>query len=114
MNTEHALCPRKQKSKRGWTKYIHGASAIFAWYISKGESVTILSRPPPDRFHPSEATSFQVVEKPIIMGKIRKQSRTINPDCTSSSTRGYRVLISTMARRCCYLMDLYLWQHEIH
>ncbi|KAK8912625.1 hypothetical protein VCV18_012304 [Metarhizium anisopliae] len=52
------------------TRYIHGASAIFAWCISYGKMVTVLSNPPPVRFHPSGATSFQVIEEPIITGRV--------------------------------------------
>ncbi|KAM4066304.1 hypothetical protein HRG_000420 [Hirsutella rhossiliensis] len=68
MDTNNALCPKKQKSPKQWSTYVHGASAIFAWLISEAESVTVLSRPPPVRFHPSEGTSFQTIEQPIIKG----------------------------------------------
>jgi hypothetical protein len=59
-----------KKSRTTWTKYIHGASALFAWHVSKGECVTVLSQPPPERFHPSGATSFQIIEEPIIKGRL--------------------------------------------
>lgn len=68
MNTSSSFCPRKQKSPKQWSTYVHGASAIFAWLITEGESVIVLSRPPPVRFHPSEATGFQKIEQPIIKG----------------------------------------------
>lgn len=46
-----------------------GASAIFAWFVSRGEKVTVLSPPPPSRFHPIGLTNFQEIEKPILKGK---------------------------------------------
>ncbi len=48
-----------------------GASAIFAWYISRGERVTVLSPPPPERFHPSGQTNYQAIEEPIVKGMLR-------------------------------------------
>jgi len=50
---------------------VKGASAVFAWYISRGEKITILSPPPPERFHPSGLTNCQAREEPILKGKIR-------------------------------------------
>jgi hypothetical protein len=49
-------------------KYVKGASAIFAWYISRGERVTVLLPPPPERFHPSGQTNYQEIEEPIVKG----------------------------------------------
>ncbi|RDW70117.1 hypothetical protein BP5796_08514 [Coleophoma crateriformis] len=68
MDVSHPLCLRNKKSPKAWSKYVKGASAIFAWYISKGESVTVLSPPPPERFHPSGQTNYQVIEEPIVKG----------------------------------------------
>ncbi|EWY80982.1 hypothetical protein FOYG_15273 [Fusarium oxysporum NRRL 32931] len=51
-------------------RYIHGASIIFAWFISQGDLVTVLSHPPPLLFHPSGQTFYQLYEEPIIKGKI--------------------------------------------
>ncbi|KAG9235613.1 hypothetical protein BJ875DRAFT_344071, partial [Amylocarpus encephaloides] len=68
MDLSHPLCLRKQKSKDAWSKYIKGASAIFASYISRGEGVTVLSPPPPERFHPSGQTNYQAIEEPIVKG----------------------------------------------
>ncbi|CVL05969.1 uncharacterized protein FPRN_14151 [Fusarium proliferatum] len=48
--------------------YIHGASIIFAWFVSQGESVTVLSHPPPLFFHPSGQTFYQLYEEPILKG----------------------------------------------
>ncbi|OBS16052.1 hypothetical protein FPOA_13248 [Fusarium poae] len=55
-------CPCGQSS----AKYIHGASIIFAWFISHGDLVTVLSHPPPLHFHPSGQTFYQLYEEPII------------------------------------------------
>ncbi|KAJ4132083.1 hypothetical protein NW765_013896 [Fusarium oxysporum] len=51
-------------------RYIHGASIIFAWFVSQGDLVTVLSHPPPLLFHPSGQTFYQLYEEPIIKGKI--------------------------------------------
>ncbi|EWZ79498.1 hypothetical protein FOWG_16403 [Fusarium oxysporum f. sp. lycopersici MN25] len=50
-------------------RYIHGASIIFAWFVSQGDLVTVLSHPPPLLFHPSGQTFYQLYEEPIIKGK---------------------------------------------
>ncbi len=70
MDCNNQLCPKREKTAAAWTKYIHGASAIFALCISDGSVVTVLSSPPPERFHPSGNTSFQTIEKPIITGSL--------------------------------------------
>lgn len=70
MDCNNQLCPKRGKTAAAWTKYIHGASAIFALCISDGSVVTVLSSPPPERFHPSGNTSFQTIEKPIITGSL--------------------------------------------
>ncbi|KAH7000957.1 hypothetical protein EDB80DRAFT_647862 [Ilyonectria destructans] len=70
LNPSHPDCPHDRKSSGGWAKYIHGASVLFAWYISQTDLVTVLSQPPPQRFHPSGQTFYQMVEEPIIKGKL--------------------------------------------
>ena len=70
MDLSHPLCLRNQKSSDAWGKYVKGASAIFAWYISRGERVTVLSPPPPERFHPSGQTNYQAIEEPIVKGML--------------------------------------------
>jgi len=62
-------CLRKDKSSLGWTRYIKGASAVFAWHIAREEKVTVLSPPPPERFHPSGLTN-QAIEEPILKSAI--------------------------------------------
>ncbi|KAF4979358.1 hypothetical protein FZEAL_4399 [Fusarium zealandicum] len=70
LDPSHPKCPNKEKSPKGWAKYIHGASVIFAWHISQGDLVTVLSQPPPQRFHPSGQSFYQSVEEPIVKGKL--------------------------------------------
>jgi hypothetical protein len=66
MTPGHPLCLKSQKSSGGWSKYIKGASALFAWHILRGERVIVLSPPPPERFHPSGQTNYQAIEEPIL------------------------------------------------
>ncbi|CZS92467.1 uncharacterized protein RAG0_03038 [Rhynchosporium agropyri] len=66
MIPEDSRCLGRKKSIPGWSKYMKGASAIFAWHILKGESVIVLSPPPPERFHPSGRTNYQAIEEPIL------------------------------------------------
>jgi hypothetical protein len=70
MRIEHTSCLRSKMSQRHWSQYVHGASAIFAWFISRGELVTVLSPPPPERFHLSGHTSYQEIEEPIVTGQV--------------------------------------------
>ncbi|KAF5974486.1 major facilitator superfamily transporter [Fusarium coicis] len=51
-------------------RFIHGASIIFAWFISQGDLVIVLSHPPPLFFYPSGQTFNQLYEEPIIKGKM--------------------------------------------
>ncbi|KAL2201885.1 hypothetical protein CC79DRAFT_1281689, partial [Sarocladium strictum] len=86
MDKSHPDCPRRTASPKKWAQYIHGASAIFALKICSGDVVTLLTQPPPERFHPSGATSYQVLEEPIIKGKLGnrsvKQIQIIHPMAT--------------------------------
>lgn len=70
MDEDHPKCLKSKKSSHQWSQYVHGASAIFAWHIARGEKVTVLSPPPPERFHPSGLTYYQAIEKPIIQGQL--------------------------------------------
>ena len=58
------------EGKKSRTRYMRGASALFAWYITAGEVVTVLCPPPPQRFNPGGGTNFQLVELPILTGII--------------------------------------------
>lgn len=68
MDVKHPDCLRLRKNSRQWSNYVHGASAIFAWRIAQGEKVTLLSPPPPERFHPSGLSYYQLIEEPIVRG----------------------------------------------
>lgn len=74
MMPEHPRCLKSHKSPLAWSRYIHSASAIFAWQIARGECVTVLTPPPPDRFNPSGFTYYQVIEQPIIKGAVGHDS----------------------------------------
>lgn len=65
---KHPDCLRLRKNSRQWSNYVHGASAIFAWRIAQGEKVTLVSPPPPQRFHPSGLSYYQLIEEPIVWG----------------------------------------------
>ncbi|KAJ3543998.1 hypothetical protein NM208_g3278 [Fusarium decemcellulare] len=56
------------------TKYMRGASALFAWFITADDVVTILCPPPPERFNPAGRTNMQLVELPILIGMIGGRS----------------------------------------
>lgn len=47
MNKKHPDCLKSKKTPHEWSRYVHGASAVFAWHIAQGEKVTLLSPPPP-------------------------------------------------------------------
>jgi hypothetical protein len=56
----------KAQSLTAWSRYMKGASAVFAWYASRSETVLVLTPPPPERFHPLGGTNIQLVEEPVI------------------------------------------------
>jgi hypothetical protein len=64
----------KKKGNKKWSLYIKGASAVFAWRILRGEKVTVLSPPPPERFHPSGLTNYQAIEEPILKWAMRDKN----------------------------------------
>jgi len=70
MVREHPSCLKSKKSPHQWNEYMKGASAVFAHHICKGEKVTVLSPPPPEKFHPSGLTNYQAIEEPILKGKL--------------------------------------------
>lgn len=70
MVPENHLCLRSQMSHKQWSKYIKGASAIFACYIARGKKAIVLSPPPPEKLHPSGLTNYQLTEEPLLKGKV--------------------------------------------
>lgn len=70
MDPRVSTCPKNGKSRKAWSKYVHGASAVFAWHIAMEDVVTVLCPPPPQRFHPSGLSYYQTVEEPILRAAI--------------------------------------------
>lgn len=70
MDPRTPTCPYSRMSSPAWSRYVHGASAVFAWHIAKGEVVTVLCPPPPQRFHPSGRAYYQTIEEPILRAAI--------------------------------------------
>lgn len=83
MDPEHPQCLKAHKSDKAWSKYIKGASAVFAYHILRGERVVLLSPPPPERFHPSGETNYQAIEEPVLKrskeGGARLRIETVHP-----------------------------------
>ncbi|KAJ5469336.1 hypothetical protein N7539_008954 [Penicillium diatomitis] len=70
MDKEHPESLKSKMTPHHWIQYVRGASAVFAWHIARGEKVTVLLPPPPERFHPSGLTNYQAIEEPIVRGQI--------------------------------------------
>jgi hypothetical protein len=68
MMTQDSSCPKQNKNKKQWKRYIMGASGLFAHQLPKGVAVTVLCRPPPQRLHPQGSTTYQSIEEPILKG----------------------------------------------
>lgn len=67
---DHPQCRHLHKSKQRWSRYMHGASALFASHIAQdGGTVTVVTPPPPERFNPHGGTNYQAVEEPILKGE---------------------------------------------
>ncbi|KAF9882757.1 hypothetical protein FE257_005316 [Aspergillus nanangensis] len=59
------------KSSKQWSRYMKGASAMYAYHIAQdGGVVTILSPPPPSRFNPFGGSNYQTLEEPILKGEL--------------------------------------------
>ena len=69
MQPDRPSCLKTKKSDDAWSRYVKGVSAIFAHYAAQGQTITVLSPPPPDRFYPSGRTNFQIIEEPILKGQ---------------------------------------------
>jgi hypothetical protein len=71
MNTQHSSCLRRTKSPYQWSNYIKGASALFAYHITRHSSkVIVLSQPPPETLNPNGHTNYQLIEEPILKGVV--------------------------------------------
>ncbi|KAI2000002.1 hypothetical protein LOZ52_005282 [Ophidiomyces ophidiicola] len=68
VDKNHPSCLKSKMSSSRWSKYMKGASAIFAYYISQGAIVMVLTPPPPHKFNPSGRTNYQAIEEPILKG----------------------------------------------
>lgn len=55
----HPQCLWSKKSSKGWSKYMKGASAMYAYHIAQDKGiVTVLSPPPPERtIHTADQTT---------------------------------------------------------
>jgi hypothetical protein len=95
MRPKDPLCLKEKKSSKEWGKYIKGASALFAWYISSGDTITVLLPPPPERFHPSGETNFQGIEEPILRGEIGgravKRIELVHPTVKGAESFRYQI-----------------------
>ncbi|KAK2063265.1 hypothetical protein LY76DRAFT_664289 [Colletotrichum caudatum] len=81
----------KSKKRKPRSRFMKGASAIFSWFISQGDSVVVLLPLPPNQFHPSGLTSLQDFEMPIIQGLLRdgsvKRIDAVHPEAKSEKAR---------------------------
>ena len=64
----HPSCQKTKMSREEWSKYVKGASRIFALYVPKNHEITVLTQPPPSRFNPTGLSTFQSIEEPILKG----------------------------------------------
>lgn len=76
MDIAHSSCPKPQKTKKQWRRYVKGASGLFAEYACKGGAVTILMRPPEQQSTPRRDSTFWEIERPILVGEKAIQSGT--------------------------------------
>lgn len=67
---ERFVLSKERKSSKAWSRYIHGASAVFAWHIAMEDVVAVLCPPLPQRFHPSGLSYYQTIEEPILRAAI--------------------------------------------
>jgi hypothetical protein len=59
---------RQKKGKKAISKYMKGASALFAWFATADDFVTIVCPPPPENFNPEGRTTMQLIELPVLTG----------------------------------------------
>jgi hypothetical protein len=69
MAHDHPRCLRSKKLRKSWSKYMKGASAMYAYRIAQDKGVvTVLSPPPPERYNPYGGSNYQTIEEPILKG----------------------------------------------
>lgn len=68
MKLNDPACQKRYKSEQEWSRYIKGASAMFALHVGKSEVITVLARPPPARTNPNGQSTYQEIEEPILKG----------------------------------------------
>lgn len=104
---KHPDCLRVSKTPKQWSQYMRGASAVFAWHIARGQTVTLLSPPPPERFHPTGLSNYQAIEKPILQGRIGEcaveKIMTVHPIMPECEEFSYEIwpedMVSTWTER---------------
>lgn len=70
MVTKHPSCAKGRKTRKEWSRYVQGASGLFADQMPKGHVVTVLSRPPPQKLHPQGLSTYQTIEEPVLKGTV--------------------------------------------
>ncbi|KAB5581183.1 hypothetical protein GE09DRAFT_988234, partial [Coniochaeta sp. 2T2.1] len=91
MDPEHPSCLRCKKSAPAWNRYVKGASALFAYHISRGKRVVVLSPPPPDRFHPCGGTNYQEIEEPILKRGGALEIEMVHPSVNGAESFRYQI-----------------------
>jgi hypothetical protein len=91
MDSKDPSCLRPIMSKHTRSKYVKGASALFAWHVSRGRRVIVLSPPPPGRFHPSGGTNYQAIEEPILKGGDSLVIEMVHPTVKGAESFRYQM-----------------------
>ncbi|KAH8902626.1 hypothetical protein BR93DRAFT_903281, partial [Coniochaeta sp. PMI_546] len=91
MDPKHPSSLKRNKSMKSWSKYVKGASALFACHISRGKRVVVLSPPPPERFHPSGGTNYQAIEEPILKGGDCLLIELVHPTVRGAESFSYQI-----------------------
>ncbi|KAH9225551.1 hypothetical protein K456DRAFT_1766872 [Colletotrichum gloeosporioides 23] len=105
MNWTHPKCRRLSKTSVQWTRYMKGVSAIFAWKIAQGHTVTLLTPPPPVRFHPSGLTNYQDIEEPVLKGAVDGtvvgKIVAVHPEVEGAEDMAYEYWPKDQVTNCC-------------
>ena len=76
MDSAYSSCPKWQKTKKQWKRYIKGASGLFAEYACTTGTVTVLMRPPEQQSTPRRDSTYWGIERPILFGEKGLRSGT--------------------------------------